>query len=136
MSTDLIGLCSRFQPEPLTALLLARLTPNRRRNDFGAGLANPSLLDGFLENFPRPASHSATRPADAANQRIPLREHHQQLLARRCWGSENTRINHEKHLPVGKSQYGQHERSLPRLRSRSTSHTSGADSLCRRRPRA
>jgi len=45
------------------------LRPDARRNDFGAGLANPSLLGGleeFREFFPNRASSSATRPANTA----------------------------------------------------------------------
>jgi len=45
------------------------LRADARRNDFGAGLANPSLLGGleeFREFFPNRASSSATRPANTA----------------------------------------------------------------------
>jgi len=48
---------------------LPGLRPDARRNDFGAGLARPSLLGGFeefREFFPSRASNSATRPANAA----------------------------------------------------------------------
>ena len=66
---DLIRHVPRLQPEPLTALLLAGFASGRPRDDFSAGLANPSLLGGFeefREFFPSRASNSATRPAKAA----------------------------------------------------------------------
>ena len=45
------------------------MRPEALRNDFGAGLPNPSLLGGleeFLEFLPNRASNSATRPANTA----------------------------------------------------------------------
>jgi len=57
-----------------------------------------------------PKALSRLKTVLASDQRITLRQQHQQLLSRgNRWHSRNRRIDQEKHLPAGKSQYGQEQ---------------------------